>query len=159
MSRNTPRKRRFSVIAWGAIVVAAGGGAAFAYWTSQGTGTGSATTGTSVALQVAGTATDGVLLAPGGDASTVTYTVTNPATGAQSFASVGVSILEADGTVWNDVLGCSAADYLVGSPTVTSGTLLPGAGVDGTVTVTMIDSGSNQDGCQGADVPLYFVVG
>ena len=138
-------------------LVLGGGGAAFAYWTSSGTGTGTATTGNSVALTVTSSAPTGGALSPDGPTQTVAFSVTNPGTGGQALASIVVSVASATGAAWTAVPGCSASDYTVGTPTITYGTIAGGASLTGTVTVTMIDRGINQDACQGVVVPLYFI--
>ena len=55
--------------------------AAYAYWTSTGSGTGSATVGTDSPWQVDTDAATGGPLTPGGPSQTVGYTITNNSTG------------------------------------------------------------------------------
>ena len=132
-------------------------GAALAYWTSQGNSTGDGMTGTAVDFSISSSPPTGGPLLPDGPAQTVAFTVTNPGAGSLTLFSVVATVAEADGSVWNDVAGCSAADYTVGTPVIVYGDLAAGADVDGDVTVTMHSPGTNQDACQGATVPLYFV--
>lgn len=153
---NTRKKRVIAALA-AVAVVAVGGGLAYAYWTSTGTGTGTATTGSSTAFVVASTAPTGGPLSPGGPSETVAFTVTNPGSGSQNLSSVTVAVANADGTAWTAVAGCSALDYTIGTPVVTYGQIAPAGFVSGTVTVTMNNLATNQDGCQTADVPLYIV--
>lgn len=156
MSKTTGRKRRIVITT--AAMLAIGGGAAFAYWTSSATHEGSAKGADSVPFTITSVAGSGGALSPGGAGQTVSFTVTNPATGNQKLTAVAVSVAEAAGATWNDVAGCSAADYSVGTPVVTTyGDLAPGAAVTGTVTITMNNLASNQDACKGATVPLHFV--
>ena len=157
MSQLNSRSKKIAIIAIAAALVLGGGGAAFAYWTSSGSGTGTATTGTSTALTVSSSAPTGGPLSPGGPTQTVAFSVTNPGTGGQALASVVVTVASAGGVAWTAVPGCSAADYTVGTPTITYGTIAGGASTPGTVTVTMISRVTNQDACQGVTVPLYFV--
>ena len=157
MSKSKFSSKRVLVIGIVAALVVGGGGAAFAYWSSTGSGTGAAETGTSTAFTVTSSAPTGAALVPGGTAQNVAFSVANPSGGPLTFASLVVTVAESDGSVWNDVAGCSAADYTVSTPTVTYGSIAGGEDVDGTVNVSMINSGSNQNACLGADVPLYFV--
>ncbi|MHA7220285.1 hypothetical protein ACX80L_15535 [Arthrobacter sp. MDT1-48-3] len=155
MNKTKSSKKRIAITS--VALVAVGGGAAFAYWTTTGVGTGSAETGDAVAFTVASSAATGGPLSPGGPTQTVAFTVTNPGTGAQRLNNVEVTVAEADGGVWNDVANCSAADYTVSPATFTAGDIAPGATKTGTVTITMNNTNLNQDGCKNAAVPLYFV--
>ena len=158
MSQLNSRTKKIAITGIVLALVLGGGGAAFAYWTSSGTGTGTATTGTSTALTVTSTAPTGGALSPGGPTQTVAFSVANPGTGAQALASVVVTAASAGGATWTSVPGCSAADYTIGTPVITYGTIAGGASLGGTVTVTMINrAGTNQDACQGVTVPLYFI--
>ena len=150
------RTKKFVIAGIAAALVLGGGGAAFAYWTAQGIGSGTATTGESVAFLVTSDPPVGDPLTPGGPAQTVTINVTNEAEGDQTLLAVTAQIANPDGTAWI-VTGCSAADYTVGTPVFVYGGIASGATLSGTVTIELINSGVNQDGCQNVDVPLYFV--
>jgi hypothetical protein len=151
--------KRIAIVSVAVMLVVGAGGAAYAFWTSTGIGTGTATTGTSVNFTVVPGAATGGLLSPGSEQS-VPFTVTNDATITQTLTSVEVTVADADGTSWDNGTGCTAADYTVtvDTPTEPYGAIAAGGTVDGTVTVTMLDSENNQDACQGEDVPLHFVV-
>jgi hypothetical protein len=156
------RKRRITAAVAALGIVAAGSSLAIAYWTSTGTGVGSATTGAATDFTVTSTAPTGDPLTPGGTAQTVAFTVTNPGTGSSDLTSVETTVANADGTPWAPAgagAGCTAADYAVGTPTVDYGELAGGEDVQGTVTVTMVNTAADQDACQGLTVPLYFVAG
>ena len=148
------RKKATTVALAGALLLGTAGGA-YAYWTTSGNGNGSATTGTSSALEVKVDAATGGLLTPGGPTQTVAFHITNHNSGLQRLNGVSVTVANADGTPWTAVPGCSAADYSVGTPSVATGDIASGATVDGTVTISMVNSTSNQNGCKGATVPLY----
>ena len=75
-------KKAVAVLVAGAIALG-GAGAALAYFTSSGTGTGNATVGTSSNWSVASTAPTGGALLPGTGTDTVAYTVTNSGSGYQ----------------------------------------------------------------------------
>lgn len=153
------RTKKFAIVGIAAALVIGGGGAAFAYWTAQGTGTGTATTGNSVDFTVTSVAPVGDPLFPGGPEQTVTFTVANDGAGAgpQTLTSVTVSVANADGSAWTAVSGCSAADYAIGTPSVVYGEIASGDDVSGTVTITMNNLGTDQNACQGKTVPLYLV--
>ena len=68
-----------------------------------------------------------------------------------------MTVAGAGGAAWTSVAGCSSADYTVGTPAVAYGPIAPGGSVNGTVSVTMLNSANNQDGCKLATVPLYLV--
>jgi hypothetical protein len=153
MSKVTGRKKR--IIITTAAMLAVGGGAAFAYWSATGAGTGAATAGHDVNFTVTSQAAAGGPLSPGGPSQTVSFTVANPGTGVQKLNTVAVTVATSTGTAWTAVTGCSAADFTV-TPSIVPGEIAPGGSVSGTVTVTMNNLSSNQDGCKGVTVPLYF---
>ncbi|WP_026550731.1 hypothetical protein [Arthrobacter sp. Br18] len=152
-SARASRKKRIAVTT---AVLVLGGGAAFAFWSSMGEGTGGVTTGTASPFTVTTSAATGVPLTPGGAAQTVSFTVANPGTGSQNLAAVRVTVAEPGGILWDDVANCSAADYTVGAPVFIAGQIAAGASISGTVTVTMNNLATNQDACKTAAVPLHF---
>ncbi|WP_436498604.1 hypothetical protein [Actinokineospora sp. HUAS TT18] len=154
--RSTVTRRTTVIIATVATVVV-GGGIAYAYWSSTGYGSGSATTGTSSAFVVSSSPPTGAALTPGGPTQTMSFTVTNPSSGSQTLANVAISVANTDGTAWTAVEGCSALDYAVGVPTIAYGPIAPSGMVTGTVTIGMNNLDSNQDACQGITAPLYIV--
>jgi hypothetical protein len=156
-SQSTPRKKRLTITAIvTGILLVGGGGAAFAFWTSSGSGTGVASTGTSTAFTVDSSEPSGGPLTPGGNSETVAFTVTNPDAGSQMLSSVEATVAASDGTEWTAVEGCSALDYTVGTPEISYGEIAGEGTVDGTVTITMNDLETSQDACKSADVPIYF---
>lgn len=156
MSKLNARNRKIAIIAVSAALVLGGGGAAFAFWTSTGTGTGTATTGESADWVVTSTLSTDDPMTPGGPGQSVPFNVANPSTGSQDLSSVVVTVANADGSAWTDG-DCSADDYVVDAPVIAYGTVAGLSDVDGTVTISMIDTGVNQDDCQTAEVQLLFV--
>lgn len=150
-------KKKLAAVGAGTALVLAGGGLALAYWSSTGTGSGSATTGTSSNFAVSADAATGGPLSPGGPSESVAIHVNNPSSGHQSLHTVHVTVANSDGTAWTSVAGCSAADYTVNDPTFSLQDLAGGATYDTSVTISMNNLSSNQDGCKGATVPLYVV--
>lgn len=150
------RVKKFAIATIVTALVLGGGGAAFAYWTAQGTGTGTATTGASVDFTVSSVAPVGDPLYPGGPSQSVSFTVTNASAGPQTLSSVTAAVANADGSAWIAAPGCSAADYSLGTPSIVYGEMLASGTKSGTVTITMNNTGTNQDACQGVTVPIYF---
>jgi hypothetical protein len=148
---------------------------AYAFFSSTGTGTGSATVGHSTAFTIASTAPTGGALLPdqaigGPNVEHVTYSVTNPGAGSENLNQVVVSVANSDGSAWSSQTNsgkpaCTAADFsvdgqAVGAPdtdVTLAGEVLAGqTTTSAPVTVEMIDNGKNQDNCQGLTAPLYF---
>ncbi len=158
MTKTMSRGRKPVIIVLAALLTLAGAGIAFAYWTSTGTGDGTAETGVSTAFTIAADPPVGTIT-PGGPGQTVDFTVTNPAATDQYLTSVTATLANPDGTPWVPPVGCLIADYTVTMTTpVTAGDIAGGGGTeDGMITVTLANTGVNQDACQGADIPLHFV--
>jgi hypothetical protein len=177
MSRFSDMKLRTKIAVGTALgaAVLAGGGLAFAYFTSTGTGTGSAVVGSATNWTVgeSGTPTGGPLYPDasvgGANIQTDSYTVTNAGHGSQNLTSVVISVANSNGSAWSSqangsLPACTAADFSVGGLTAgnpwtdssLAGDFTSGQSKTGTVTIEMIDSGKNQNNCQGVTVPLYF---
>jgi len=127
-----------------AAVVAAVGG--YAYFSTTGTGTGSATVGTDSGVTLH--ATTAGLLYPGGPSRTVSFTVDNPSNGHQWVGTIHLV------TVDTGVVGCSGADFTM--PDVLAGqNVAPGSGTAITATgqLSMADNG-DQDACKNASLTL-----
>jgi hypothetical protein len=143
-------------IAAGVTLTLAGGGIAFAYWTSTGSGTGTATTGANTAFTITPAAPVGVI-SPGGAGQAVGFTVLNPGPGIQYLTAVNVAIATGPGAPWVPPEGCLIADY---TATITTAPIAGAIAVNGTktgtATVTLANTGVNQNACQGTTVPLYF---
>ena len=151
-----------------AIGLAAGitlglGGAAFAYFTASGSGTGAAAVGdaSSATWGITQTAELGTMY-PGQGSSAITYTITNDGSGNQALEATSLAA-----SVNSDLSGPSAGDVMsngsavngclaswftpaIGAPSISYGTsIAPGAAETVIVTVTMSDAASSQDACQG----------
>ncbi|MGA8211397.1 MAG: hypothetical protein WB441_18165 [Nocardioidaceae bacterium] len=160
------QKPRTLVLGAGAVSVVLGGGIALAYWTSLGTGTGTAHVGTDGGVSVSqnGTVTG---LVPGGSPQPIDFTVTN------NSATVPVQIRSVTIGFGSFAPGCSAADFTLTQPSKPStGTPVSIAG-SGSVSFTsagsgtnsqtgasiaMLNTGADQDGCKLATVNLTFTV-
>jgi hypothetical protein len=170
-------KLRYKVaaaVASGAIVLGAGG-AAFAYWTSTGSGAGSAKTGTEVSSLAFTDTTNITDMAPGIAPETISGSVQNTSATQSAFVnSVTATIntvtetpaeLAAYGTdgrtpgTSGQAYLCSAADYTISTtPMSVNKDLAPGDSANFTgATIGFNDNASvNQDACQGATVALTY---
>ena len=148
-------KKAVAVLVAGAIALG-GAGAALAYFTSSGTGTGNATFGTSSNWSVASTAPTGGALLPGTGTDTVAYTVTNSGSGYQELngttaaltTDVGGGVYDTTTSAFVD--GCQASWFTVTNTTV-SGDVAGGGDLASSLTIALNDSGTDQDACQGLD--------
>jgi hypothetical protein len=128
------------------IIALVGGGIAWAYFTTTGSGTGSASTGTSSTVTLHGTAS--TTLYPG-TSSTVNFTVDNPSSGHQFVGTIHLA------SVTTDKPGCVVADYtmpdVVANQDVPSGN---GTAITATGTLSMANTNVSQDNCKNAAVTL-----
>lgn len=173
----------------GGMIIAA---AAVAYFSAGGSGTGTATVGTSTNFTITSSTTGGNLY-PGGSANTVKFSVQNTGGGNQRLASVQLASIRAcpsgdtwqgtwNGSTWTGTTSCSNSgievtsceDFETGASdtnasdfwmpniseniTVTHGTTVNDttspAVTDGSL--TMNDTGSNQDQCKNVNLALGF---
>ena len=136
------------------IAAVAGGGTAYAFWSTTGTGTGSGSTSAGASnLAIAQTSTISGL-APGVTAQSIAGTVTNNATNNAYVNTVTVSIASVTGGAG----ACSAADYTLSAPVMSvTSDLAPGGSATFTgASLAFNDTASNQDGCKGATVNLAY---
>lgn len=149
----SPRNRRV-VIGLAGICVVAIAAVAYAYFTSTGSGTATATVGTSSAVTIKGTVSGN--LYPG-SSSTVTLTVDNPSSGKQRVGTVSLEKITPDaGHSTCSVVTTGGNPDFTMADVVVNKTYGPGNGqaVTPTGTLTMNDTGINQDPCQGATLTL-----
>lgn len=145
-------KRALLGLACTGVLALAGG--AYAYFTTSGSGTVTATVGSSSAVTLKGTVTGN--LYPG-SSSPVSLTVDNPSTGKQRIGTISLEKITADA-------GHSGCSVLItgGNPdftmadVVVNKTFAPGNGqaVTPSGSLTMNDTGVSQDACQGATLTL-----
>jgi hypothetical protein len=147
------KKRVVAALATTCVLALAAG--AYAYFTSTGSGTATATVGSSSAVVLHGTVSGSMY--PGGS-QTVTLTVDNPGSGAQRVGTVSLTKVQSDGTH----SGCVTTIAPTENPAfampavVVNKTYSPGnaQAVTPAGTLTMNDTGLNQDACQGATLTL-----
>jgi hypothetical protein len=137
-------KKRAVVLAIVGAAIALGTGA-FAYFTASGSGTGSATVGTASAINLSSGAVGG--LYPGGADVPVTVNLSNPGGGAQYVGTVSGSVA--------DNGGCQGAWFQVDSVAY-NGTLAVGGSDTKSTNVRMLDSGTNQNACQGKTMTINW---
>jgi len=133
------------------------GGAAFAYWTQSGTGSGTGATGDTVAVTVNQT-TSVTNLHPGGSAITLAGNFDNPNTGPVKIGSVTTTGLTVDAT--HASAGCLAAWYTLGGTATVNAEIAAGNGVGSWsgLTVVLTNPAVNQDACKGATVTISYAV-
>lgn len=155
--RRILKKRVVVAVSVAAMLTLAGG--AYAYYTANGSGTGSATVGSATPITLAGTITG--TLYPAGSPASVSVLVTNGGSGSQFVGSVKLDSITTDAahsTCDLSVSGVNAAftmaDISVASTLTKSGT----AGDHSTVlgSLQMNDTGVSQNTCQGAPLTLHF---
>lgn len=155
------KKRLAGVV--GVIAALAIGVSAYAYFTSNGTGSGGATVGSDSAVTIDPVTTVGTLY-PGHDV-TVNFTVNN----LSSDTSVRVDKVIADDAAFTNGIeglptGCDPADFHIAgfefNPSGTpAGVLIAEDGSeDGSTTLSMDNTDSNQDACKGAEPTLHLKV-
>ena len=127
------------------VIVLAGAGAGFAYWTQGGTGGGSGTVGTTGTITLTGSF-DSAMLYPGGSVP-VALTAANSGT-----SDVMVGTVSA--VITTSVAGCLPADFSM--PAVTQNTSVAGGATAPLTggTLSMANTAVNQDACKGATVTL-----
>lgn len=153
--RGKPRRRPavIALITLGALV--AGGTAAYAYWTTTGSGTGSAATGSNDPITVVQTSTV-TDLAPGSGTQALSGNFNNPNPGPVSVGDVTVvSITTGDP-------GCTEDDYTITGTGTVAGDVVPtGTGVGGWSGLSIEffnDPVRNQDACQGETITINYAV-
>ena len=152
------KKKKISLVM--AAVVLGTGGAAFAYWTAGGSGTGEATTGTVTALTAHQTSTV-TAMAPGGSAQTLSGDFDNPNTGPVYVATVTASISSVTKAAGAPAGTCDASDYTLSTATMTVGhEVAAGSGVDAWTGATLKfnNKATAQDACKGATVNLAYAI-
>ena len=161
-------KKTAVIIAGSTLLVAVGGGVAFAYWSSSGTGTGSATTSagaSNLTITQTGAPAD---LAPGVAPEAITGTIANGAANSAYVNSLTVTITGVTG----GAAGCTAQDYglttgtaaLVKSSASQTINLPVGQNVASGASTSFPavnigfanDPASNQDACKGATPTLSY---
>ena len=138
------------------------GGAAFAYWTVGGGGTGTAETGTSQDITVVQTSTV-TDLRPGGAPQALSGNFDNANEGPVYVGTVTVAIGTVTKAAGAPAGPCDATDYTLANATMTVNAEVPtgtGQGAWSGATIAFNNkTDTNQDGCKGATVNLTYTIG
>jgi hypothetical protein len=139
--RHSPSKRRLALVVL--LIGAMATGGAYAYWTTQGTGSGTAAAGDLSKVTIDTVSFASGRLRPGGPATPVNITVTNPNT-----FTVTVSNLSA-GSISSDKAGCSGAnaDIMLNLVSLQTATIAPGTHV---LVASASMGTASASACQGA---------
>lgn len=146
-------KKAIATAAVTVVLLGGGLGGAIAYWSASGTGSGSGTTGTTLAVNAvqSSTVTD---LRPGGTAQAISGTFDNLNSAPTYVSTLTVAITSVTGGAGS----CDATDYTLANAVVTVNATVD----DGTVwsgpTIVFNNKVTNQDGCKGATVNFGFTV-
>ncbi|HWC87563.1 MAG TPA: hypothetical protein VG388_13575 [Solirubrobacteraceae bacterium] len=155
-------KRGIATVSVMAVLALAG--AAFAYFTSTGSGTATAGVGSSTALTITQTGSISGL-SPYGVMDQIQYSITNNAAGNQNLGVVSAQITAIKDANGNDIsASCPASNFTVppasqpvgtiaGNSTYTAD-LSTSAKIATEPRIQMLDTGKNQDACQGAVLTL-----
>ena len=141
-------KRKIAAAGLTAAIILGTGGVAAAYFTSTGSGNGSATVGTASPWDVTVDAATGGPLLPGSGTESMGYSISHLGGGVQKLNSATASINAATLPA-----GCEASWFTASAGTPTAN--LDGS-YSGTVTVTMSNVDANQNACQGGDVGVIL---
>ena len=146
--RPMTKKNKIAAVALSATLLAAGGGAAYAYWSTTGAGSGQGAVGSGTTpVTISVTVESGVV--PGGPAKSISYKATNPNT-----SSTPVTLNDAVVST-NRPDTCDAKWFTATIPAGAT-TVLPGATTSlGAGELTLADLPSvDQNGCQGATITV-----
>lgn len=145
-------KRKTVVVGGVAALVIVGGGAAYAYWTNSGSGTGEAETGTNQTIVVNQTSTI-TGLAPGLPAQTLSGNFDNPNTSPVYVTSVTATVTGTDQT------GCGVSDYTIAGAAPVNAEVPAGTGQGSWSGLTIQFNNKpavNQDACKNAVVSIAY---
>ncbi len=151
MFRLTKKRAIVAAVTVGMLAVAAG---AFAYFSTTGSGTATATVGSSTAVTLHGTVSGN--LYPG-SSSTVTFTVDNTSSATQRVGTITLTKVQPDAghSTCSTTITGEKPDFTM-APVAVNKTYGTGNGqaVTPTGSLTMNETGANQDACQGATLTL-----
>jgi len=137
---------------------------AYAYFTSTGSGSGSASVA-SAGFTVRVSPARGEPLYPGtGNSQHLPFSIVNAGEGSQRLNSITASVKSSNDNITQDgieVAGCLASWFTVTTPTVYGlpRTFAPGETFENPAMVSMVESETNQDACQGKNPEILIAVG
>jgi hypothetical protein len=155
--RTPNNKKRLLAAGIVTVILLGGAGAAYAYWSVTGAGTGTAATGTGLDNIVINDTSSTSGIAPGSGQHTLSGNFDNLNDEAVYVSTVSVSISSISGA---GVGGCEADDYLIsGSPMTVNANVPVGEGVGSWTGATIEfvnEAAEDQNGCKGATVNLAY---
>jgi hypothetical protein len=153
--------KKTTAIMIAAVTILAGGGAAFAYWTAGGTGTGTGATSSGTTGVTAVQTSTVTAMQPGDTAQTLAGNFNNPNTNPVYVTSVTASIASVTKAGGAPAGTCDATDYTLATPVMTVGAEVAAGNGKGAWTGASIkfnNKVTNQDACKGATVNLLYTV-
>jgi hypothetical protein len=151
------RKRTLVI---GVVAAIAAAGAAFAYFTAGGSGSGTASAGTTSNLTVNQTTTLTAMY-PGDSAQTLSGNFDNPNPGSVYVGTVTASIGSVTKAAGAPAGTCDATDFTLASAAMTVNAQVPTGNAQGSwsgATIKFNNKGSNQDACKNATVALSYTI-
>jgi hypothetical protein len=148
------KKRRLLPAVLAIVVLVVGSGVAYAFWTAGGSGTGSASAGTVSSLTVNQTNAAITGMYPGQAAQALSGNFDNPNPGPIYVTAVTATVSSVD-----VISGTCANNNFVVAGTATVNAEIPsgtGVGSWSGLTIQLVDTLVNQDGCKGATVHLAY---
>jgi hypothetical protein len=158
MLRKFTKKRVIAALSIVAALALAAG--VYAFFTSGGSGTGSAGVGTASAVTVHQTTTVSGLL-PGGPSVALAGNFDNAGPGAVKLAAVTAAVASVTplaGHTANGKPDCTTGDFEVTGTSTDPGSIAVGTGIGAWsgLSVAMKETGLNQDNCQGASIAITY---
>lgn len=150
---NRKVRNSYVLMAAGGAALLLGGGVAFAFWTSSGSGSGTAVAGDTGSVTITQDLTDPITgLYPGGPGQDIVIDIANPNASDVTIGAVNATVSSTSN------VGCTADDFLISGPVYPGGTIAGGATQSASgATISMInDLARNQDACKGVTVTLAF---
>jgi len=151
------RKKWFLAIFLAGFMTLAGVGAAFAYWTTSGTGSGNATSGSPSAVTVVQTSTITGLYP--GDTVALSGDFNNPNPGKVYITAVTASIGTFSSQTNSGLPACTQADFSITGTSTVGAEINAGSGVGSWsgLSITLNDAGTNQDNCESlSTIPINY---
>lgn len=143
-------RRKVVIGASTVVLVAVGSTAAYAYWSSGGTGVGTAGAGTTAAVTVNQTSAAIVDLGPGVAAEPLSGTFTTTG-GKPTYVAQVTPVVTSTTNA-----GCTAADFTITLPTATNAEVVTGTAWSGATIVFKDSATVNQDACKGVSVNIGY---
>ena len=158
MSRLLDRKWRVGALV--VLLLGITGALAYAYWTTSGTGSGTAPPADTSAIVLNQTSTVAGRF-PGGPAQTLSGTFDNPNSGPVFVGTIAATVSSVRGPNVSADTPCTAADYQLNAFPVRVGTEIPtgrGVGSWSGGSIQLLNTTTNQNGCKGATVTISYTV-